>query len=248
MQLEMKLGFRSSFNFVPEGEYRVSKELRMQLSAAGFEVGVHDLHHDGKLYGSRKGFARNAERINGYLREWGAVGFRSGFMLHNVEWAHDLDVLYEASTFDTDPFEPQPDGMGTIFPFWVPRPNAKETESEGYIGLPYTLPQDSTIFLILAENHPDIWLEKLDWVAKHGGMALVNTHPDYMNMAGIRNGAWEYPVTFYERLLQHISSRYRGEYWLALPKEVAHYWRRAVVGKPPEAATGNIKETEETPI
>src|SRR6266404_5491183 len=80
MQLEMKLGFRSSFNFVPEGEYRVSKELRVQLSAAGFEVGVHDLHHDGKLYGSRKAFARNAERINGYLREWGAVGFRSGFM------------------------------------------------------------------------------------------------------------------------------------------------------------------------
>src|SRR5438093_4259170 len=28
MEMEARLGFRSSFNFVPEGEYRVSKELR----------------------------------------------------------------------------------------------------------------------------------------------------------------------------------------------------------------------------
>ena len=49
-------------------------------------------------------------RINGYAREWGASGFRSGFMLRNLDWLHDLDVQYDASTFDTDPFEPQPDG------------------------------------------------------------------------------------------------------------------------------------------
>jgi hypothetical protein len=47
----MKHGFRSSFNFIPEGDYRVSRELRDELTRNGFEVGVHDLHHDGKLYG-----------------------------------------------------------------------------------------------------------------------------------------------------------------------------------------------------
>jgi len=233
---EMKLGFRSSFNFVPEGEYDLSKELRDELVTRGFEVGVHDLHHDGKLYSSRRGFAEKANRINGYLRKWGAVGFRSGFMLHNLEWAHDLNVQYEASTFDTDPFEPQPDGAGTIFPFWVPRPSRPlnshpSVVSHGYVELPYTLPQDSTVFLILAEHQPDIWLQKLDWVAKHGGMVLVNTHPDYMNMkqGGKMNGTWNYPVAFYERLLAHVSSRYAGEYWHALPKEMARFWRQAVV-------------------
>jgi len=242
MQIEARLGFRSSFNFVPEGDYAVSKELRGELTAGGFEVGVHDLHHNGKLYRSRKEFSKSAERINRYLREWGAVGFRSGFMLHNLVWAHDLDVLYEASTFDTDPFEPQPDGVGTIFPFWVPRPvTSGQPAGGGYIELPYTLPQDSTIFLILSENHPDIWLQKLDWVAKHGGMVLVNTHPDYMNMAGIKNGRWEYPVGFYERLLQYISSHYAGEYWSALPKEMAQYWRRAVVGRSATLPTGDTR-------
>src|SRR5438132_454526 len=47
MELEASLGFRSSFNFVPAGSYTTPKELRDRLNAGGFEVGVHDLHHDG---------------------------------------------------------------------------------------------------------------------------------------------------------------------------------------------------------
>ena len=79
------------------------------------------MHHDGKLFRSRDIFRTHAVRINQYLREWGAVGFRSAFMLHNLDWLCDLNVLYDASSFDTDPFEPQPDGVNTIFPFWVDR-------------------------------------------------------------------------------------------------------------------------------
>ena len=120
MQLEMSMGFRSSFNFVPEGTYSVPAETRDWLTAQGFEVGVHDLHHDGKLYLSRQGFAAQATSINRYLSEWGACGYRSGFMLHNYEWHHDLAIEYDATSFDTDPFEPQPDGSGTIFPAPAP--------------------------------------------------------------------------------------------------------------------------------
>jgi len=233
MECEMELGFRSSFNFVPEGSYQVPKELREELTANGFEVGVHDLHHDGKLYRSRRHFFRNARRINEYLREWGAVGFRSGFMLHNLEWAHQLDVLYEASTFDTDPFEPQPDGLGTIFPLWVPRPSgvresaatavAQDSSRAGYVELPYTLSQDSTLFLLLQERGPEIWLEKVDWIAAQGGMILADTHPDYMAFEKNSNNHWEYPIDFYLRLLEHIKSKYRGAYWHALPREVAQF-------------------------
>ena len=48
-ELELKIGFRSSFNFVPEGEYTVPRSSRL-ADDRGFEVGVHDLHHDGQLY------------------------------------------------------------------------------------------------------------------------------------------------------------------------------------------------------
>ncbi|MFZ2639448.1 MAG: glycosyltransferase [Verrucomicrobiia bacterium] len=217
-QLEKKLGFRSSFNLVPEGDYVVSPELRAALVRDGFEVGVHDLHHDGKLYNSRREFSKNAARINHYLKEWGAVGFRSGFMLHNLEWAHDIGAFYDGSTFDTDPFEPQPDGMGTIFPFWVAGEGDK-----GYVELPYSLPQDSTVFLVLQETSPDIWLKKLDWVAQHGGMALVNVHPDYTRFEGEPPSAKTYPVAFYEKLLLHVREKYGQTAWCCLPRELAAF-------------------------
>src|SRR5271170_1496064 len=57
MKLELKHGFRSSFNLVPEGDYRIPDETRHMLEQNGFEVGVHGLEHDGKLYASKREFA-----------------------------------------------------------------------------------------------------------------------------------------------------------------------------------------------
>jgi hypothetical protein len=219
MAMEARLGFRSSYNFVAE-DYVVSPELRRYLTDKRFEVGVHGLTHKGTLYRSRKQFLSQADRINAYLKQWQAVGFRSPSMHHNLEWIHDLDIEYDTSTFDTDPFEPQPDGMGTIFPFWVGRGGS----SRGYVELPYTLPQDFTLFIILCEKSIDIWKKKLDWIAEHGGMALLNTHPDYMNFNAGRPGVEEYPAHYYEHLLTYIKTRYEGQYWHPLPKEMARFW------------------------
>ena len=58
MDLEEKHSFRSSFNLVPEQEYRVSSELRQSISDRGFEVGIHrKREHDGKP-GSRAAFVK----------------------------------------------------------------------------------------------------------------------------------------------------------------------------------------------
>lgn len=215
MDLDKALGVRAAFNFVPEGEYRVSDALRVSLEQQGFEVGVHDLFHDGSLYRSLKHFRTQAKIINTYIKQWGAWGFRSGFMLHNLDWIQDLDLLYDASTFDTDPFEPQPDGVGTIFPFWVQSHGIK-----GYVEMPYTLPQDFTLFVLLQETSIDLWKKKLDWVAEHGGMALAIVHPDYMCFDGKPND-YEYPVDLYEQLLKYVTARYGDICWFATPREVA---------------------------
>ena len=216
-EMDKVLGFRCSFNFVPEGEYRLPESLRIFLEQEGFEVGVHDLHHDGSLYRSARTFTGQAQKINQHLLSWGSVGFRSGFMFHNLEWIQQLNVLYDCSTFDTDPFEPQPDGVHTIFPFWV-----QGNGSKGYIELPYTLPQDSTLFLLLKESTIALWTKKLDWVAAHGGMALVNVHPDYVNFDGGMSSS-EYSVQLYESFLKHVLIRYRDTCWFALPREIATY-------------------------
>ncbi len=227
-ELEMRLGFRSSFNFVPEGDYETPCALRSFLTEQGFEVGVHDLRHDGTLYRSKARFQAKAARVNEYLERWQAVGFRSGFMAHDLDFLQELDVLYDASRFDTDPFEPQPQGVNTIFPYWVGRP-----DGGGYVELPYTLPQDSTLFLVLGEKTNEIWKRKLAWVARHGGMALVIVHPDYLAFEdrGLRT---EFPAALYEEFLSHVSAEYGEDAWFALPREVAHFVRQSAAAAPEE--------------
>ena len=222
MNLESKHGVRSSFNFVPEGEYRVSEATRRTLERAGFEVGVHGLEHDGKLYSSKATFTRKAVRINDYLHQWGASGFRSPLMQHRLDWLHQLDVEYDCSTFDIDPFEPEPDGVGTIFPFWVPGPNGS-----GFVELPYSLPQDFTLFVVLRERNIDIWKRKLDWVAANGGMALLTTHPDYMSFEG-KPARDEYPVSHYEEFLRYAREKYDGQFWVAKTGEVSRFYCAAL--------------------
>ena len=256
--LEREMGFHSSFNFIPEGSYKAPAELREELVRDGFEVAVHDLKHDGRLYKSPREFTDKARKINGYLSEWGAVGFRSGFMLSNFDWHHELEIDYDMSTFDTDPFEPQPHGSHTIFPFWVPapasqRPEVRDQRSEarsqrsdpssdastihdlrftvhdsprGYVELPYTLPQDSTLFLLLGEKTPEIWIRKLDWIAAHGGMALINVHPDYCHFDNDRPSRRTYPIARYRDLLQYVVERYRSQFWQPLPGQLAAFVRK----------------------
>jgi len=221
MQVEEQLGFRSSMYFVPE-RYCVSADLRHDLTSRGFEVGVHGLNHDGKLYESEDEFKRRAVRINQYLKEWQCSGFRSPAMHHNLDWLGKLDVEYDASTFDTDPFEPQPDGVGTIFPFWVSQGGVS---GAGYAELPYTLPQDWTTFILLRERGIDIWKQKLDWIREKGGMALVIVHPDYMCFDRTQRRFDKYPAEYYAAFLDYVKQRYEGQYWHALPRDVARFWR-----------------------
>ena len=220
-ELDRSLGFLSSFNFIPKGTYSTPPALREWLQKEGFEVGIHDLRHNGGLYQSRRAFQKDSREINRYVKEWGVAGFRSGFMLHELDWIHDLNVEYDASTFDTDPFEPQPDAAGTIFPFWVP--SGAETGPRGYVELPYTLPQDSTMFLILREKSNEIWLRKLDWLAQKGGLALINVHPDYVQFHGEPASSKKFSVDHYVGLLKQVRDKYQGQYWQPLPKEVARY-------------------------
>ncbi len=219
-ELEKQLGFRSSFNLVPR-EFSHCDSLRDYLVGEGFEIGVHGLFHDGKLYKSRAIFLKRAGHINMYLKRWNSVGFRSPSMHHNLNWMHDLEIEYDASTFDTDPFEPQPDEVDSIYPLWI----QKSCEQAGYIELPYTLPQDSTLFIFMEHNNIDVWKKKLDWIAENGGMALVNTHPDYMHFGNDRANTYEYPVEFYTTFLKYIMSKYNGSYWHILPREMARFWK-----------------------
>ncbi|MBJ7612571.1 MAG: hypothetical protein DLM67_07645 [Candidatus Nephthysia bennettiae] len=226
-QLEEELGFRSSFNFVAE-RYPLDGGLIRDLRARGFEVGVHGLKHDGRLFSSRGEFERRAAAINRHLHALEAVGFRSPLTHRNPQWMQSLDVEYDLSFFDTDPYEPIPGGTMCIWPFVMGR----------FLELPYTLPQDFTLTEVVGERSPKLWLQKMDFLASYFGMALVNTHPDYLQDAS--------RMRLYRDFLEEV--RARGGCWHALPRDVARWWRRRAAANNitslPEAVEGIVHREE----
>ena len=127
-------------------------------------------------------------------------------MVHrNLEWLQALDVEYDASCFDADPYQAMPGGVGGVWPFIAGR----------FVELPYTLPQDHTLFIALQERDGRIWQRKLEYLVQMRTMALLITHPDYLDS--------ELRIDAYRQLL--LKAREMPGMWHALPKEVAAWWR-----------------------
>ena len=174
----------------------------------GFEIGIHGYNHDGKLYMSKKIFNKRVPFINDALKRFGATGFRSPMVHRNLEWLQSLDIEYDASCFDYDPFQPFPGGTGSIWPFMAGK----------FIELPYTLPQDHTLFYVLKVKGIDIWKNKIDWIVNNNGVVLVLTHPDYLME---KNN-----IQHYEELLKYLQVIKNS--WHCLPNELAKHIKKII--------------------
>jgi peptidoglycan/xylan/chitin deacetylase (PgdA/CDA1 family) len=204
IELEEKYGFKSSWNIVPY-KYKIDDGIINIINQYGHEVGIHGYNHDGKLYYSEKIFNERVPYINEAINRFGAVGFRSPQVHRNLIWLQKLDIEYDASCFDYDPFQPFPGGTGSIWPFIAGK----------FVELPYTLPQDHTMFYVLKQKNISIWKNKADWVAKNKGVILLITHPDYLREKN--------HLEMYEELLKYLKSF--KDAWFCLPKEMAEWWR-----------------------
>jgi peptidoglycan/xylan/chitin deacetylase (PgdA/CDA1 family) len=204
LEIERRHGLRSSWNFVAE-DYAIDPGLFPALREAGCEIGLHALHHDGLLFADRVSFDAQLPRIHQVMKEWEAVGFRSPATHRRSAWMPELGCLYDSSFPDTDPFEPQPGGCCSIWPFFL----------DDLVELPITMVQDHTLFEILRETSIRRWVEKSEWLAGNHGLINVLVHPDYM-LSDRR-------LDLYEQLLDHLAGLSGG--WHALPREVASWWR-----------------------
>jgi hypothetical protein len=177
-----------------------------ELTADGFEAGVHGLYHDGRDLASLEILRQRLPQMREAAELWHAVGFRSPSTHRNWEWMPTLGFDYDSSSPDTDPFEPQAGGCCTWLPFM----------NKSMVELPITLQQDHTLFVILGHRDETAWVEKTVFLRSRGGMALINTHPDYLVD----------PVMFdgYARFLDHFA--HDPSAWKALPREVSDWWRR----------------------
>ena len=205
IELERSYGFVSSWNFVAEW-YPIPDGLFDAVRAAGCEIGLHGIRHDGRLFRDRSHFEAELSRIAHYARAWQAVGFRSPATHRNAEWMAELPVDYDSSFPDTDPFEPMAGGCCSILPFFF----------GDVVELPITLVQDHTLFEILREPGIDRWIDKSAWIMRHHGLVNIIVHPDYVVSAQ--------RLARYEAFLEFLAGTEGG--WHALPRDVATWWRQ----------------------
>ena len=209
MDIDDTFGIKSSFQLVPEERYRASDRVRSEMRQRGFEINVHDLNHDGKLFLDHRTFLKRANLINSYAAEFGASGFRSGMMYRNQDWYDDLSFSYDLSVPSVAHLEPQQGGCCTVMPYFAGR----------MLVLPLTTTEDFALLHILRESSTELWRTQLSLILQKNGFASFVTHPDYLRS--------EPAQAIYEQLLTMLSRlRAEGILWIALPGELAQWWRQ----------------------
>jgi hypothetical protein len=202
--LEERYNFRSAWN-LPLAQFDIDWNLIESLRRRGFEFGAHGLCHDGRLFRSEADFKELAPILERQASIHDLKGFRAPSTLRRAEWIGRLSFDFDCSFADSDPYEPQPGGTCSPFPFFL----------GNMIELPYTMPQDHTLINLLRRNPLQVWGIKARWLETLGGMILTLVHPDYCGSG--RN------LDDYETLLKQLNAV--ASAWRALPSEVATWWR-----------------------
>jgi hypothetical protein len=200
---------KSSFQVVPEKRYSVPERFLNSIRSRGFEVNVHDLNHDGHLFHDRTEFLRRVKRINAYVEQYGAKGFRSAVLYRNADWFDAFEISYDMSFPSVAHMDPQRGGCCTVMPYFVGK----------VLELPVTATQDYTLFNIFEDYSIELWKRQISFILEQHGLASFIVHPDYV----IPMQA----MATYSALLAHLAQlRAEGKIWIALPKHVDAWWRQ----------------------
>jgi hypothetical protein len=209
MRMEAEQGIRSAFEIVPQERYEVPAWYLDEIRAAGCEICIHGLNHDGRLFLTEEIFRERAPKINAYARQFGATGFRSPVMYRRVDWFDGFEFSYDMSLPNVAHLDPQRGGCCTVMPYFI----------GGLVELPLTTTQDYQLFHILQRSDMSLWQEQCDIVMKHHGLMSFIIHPDYTTSTTAQN--------LYRQLLAYLA-RLRDErnVWLPLPGDVDRWWRQ----------------------
>jgi len=209
MKINEQFGFRSAFQIIPEERYTIPSGFCNDFRNRGFEINVHDLNHDGRLYRNHEEFLRRARKINHYAREFGATGFRSGAMYRNPEWYSAFEFSYDMSVPNAAHLEPQFGGCCTVMPYFIGK----------LLELPLTMTQDYSLFHVMDDYSLELWKGQIDTILAENGLIMFITHPDYLKESRARQT--------YLKLLELLRLKCsEANIWAALPCHVDQWWRQ----------------------
>jgi hypothetical protein len=208
MDLDASFGIKAAFQIIPRGPRAELASLIDRCRARGFEVNLHDLHHDGRLFSSREEFRRQSAHINQLAREHQCHGFRAGAMYREQAWYDAFDFSFDMSVPNVAHLEPQRGGCCTVMPYFVGR----------VVELPLTTTQDYSLFHILNKYSTTLWMEQMDLILEQHGLISFIVHPDYVRE--------KRALSVYRQLLEKLSAlRVQRRVWVALPGEIDSWWR-----------------------
>jgi hypothetical protein len=208
INLDHSYGIKASFQVIPEKRYEVPDEYVQHMRSRGFEFNVHDLNHDGQLYQERGLFLQRAQKINEYIKKFGAKGFRAGVMYRNLDWYDAYEFSYDMSMPNVAHLEPQRGGCCTVFPYFVGK----------ILEIPLTTCQDYSLFQILNDYSIDLWKQQIALIRKRNGLISFIAHPDYLMNSQARR-VYELLLGYLRQIVEH------DKVWMALPGEVDQWWR-----------------------
>ena len=208
MDLDEEFDIPSSFQVIPEGRYHDSQGLADSIRARGFEVNVHDLNHDGRLFQEKQRFLERAKRINDYACQFQSRGFRSGAMYREQAWYDAFEFSYDMSVPNVASLDPQRGGCCTVMPYFVGK----------VLELPLTTVQDYSLFHVLGDYSTSLWSEQMRRIGQQNGLASFVTHPDYL----IEERA---QATYRDLLAKLGKERHERKLWISQPSEVDRWWR-----------------------
>jgi len=202
VELERTYGVRSTINIVPE-RYDWDIRFLSDLMKEGFEIGIHGLKHDMRLFESREIFEQRCEKLKKYSDQIGACGFRSPGLQRYYPWMKDLPGIYDSSFPDVETHLICPGGCCHILPWFIGK-NEK-------VEIPVTMPQDHYLFNLRTEASAKGWFDKWRIIRARGGLGCVIVHPDYIDHKRM-----------FEELLSLVTDDSRV--WVTTASEVATWW------------------------
>jgi hypothetical protein len=208
MDINDSAGIKASFQLVPEDRYPLSSAFLEAIRERGFEVNVHDLNHDGRLFMDRQTFLKRAQKINLYGKEFEALGFRSGALYRNLDWFEALDFAYDMSVPNVGHLDPQRGGCCTVMPYFL----------GDLLEIPVTTTQDYTLFHIFRDHSIDLWKRQTELIMEKHGIISFIVHPDYIDTPREQS--------VYRSLLSYLGDlKDKRGLWITTPGEVNRWWR-----------------------
>ena len=208
LDIDDSYGMKASFQIVPEERYPVSAKFLDTIRSRGFEVGIQDLNHDGRLFDDREEFLRRVALIHRYAAEYGASGFRAAVLYRKPEWYDAFKLSFDMSVPNVAHLDPQRGGCCTVMPYFI----------GNILEIPVTTIQDYSLFHLLNERSMELWKTQIDLILGKNGLASFIIHPDYIREKATRS--------VYESLLGYLRDlRERTPIWFALPSDIDSWWR-----------------------